>query len=280
ITALAHANPLRDGAGTLVGAVNILVDISDRKRAEVILREADQAKNEFLAILAHELRNPLAPLVNAIEILKLAGDNPELRDRARGTLERQVAHLTRLVDDLIDVSRITRGKLHLRLERVSLAALVQCAVEASKPLLDARGHKFVEVLPEEPIYFDADLVRLAQVFTNLLNNAAKYSPPGSEITLTAVRDNAHVRVRVRDSGSGMSRETLARIFDLFTQADPAAEASHGGLGIGLAVSKRLVEMHEGTIAARSDGLGQGSEFTVRIPTTAYHARLRELERPS
>ena len=235
------------------------------------LREADRRKDEFLATLAHELRNPLAPISNALQIMRLAGASGAAAEQVRTMMERQLTQMVRLVDDLLDVSRITRGKIELRKERVELAAVVQSAVETCRPLIEAAGHELTLTLPPEPISLDADLIRLAQVFSNLLNNAAKYTEQGGHIWLTAERHGGEVMVKVRDTGLGIPTDMLPRTFDMFTQVDRALERSQGGLGIGLTLVKRLVEMHGGSVEARSDGPGKGSEFIVRLPVAVASA---------
>jgi PAS domain S-box-containing protein len=248
--------------GTQVG---IGIDISDRKRYETSLQEADRRKDEFLAILAHELRNPLAPLRNGLQVMKLAAGNPAAVEQARGMMERQLLQMVRLIDDLLDVSRITRGKLQLRKERVELASVVRSAVEGSRPLIEASGHQLTIILPPEPVHLDADPTRLAQVFGNLLTNAGKYTDRGGHIWLRAERHGGEVVVSVRDTGIGIAAEHLPRVFEMFAQAAPALERSQGGLGIGLSLVKGLVEMHGGRVEAHSEGLGKGSEFVVRLP---------------
>jgi signal transduction histidine kinase len=237
------------------------IDITDRVRAEEQLKEADRRKDEFLATLAHELRNPLAPIRNALEIMRMTGG----AERIRETMERQVSHLVRLVDDLLEVSRISRGKVELRLTRVNLAGVVEGAVETSRPVIEAAGHRLTVALSGEPLVVEADPVRVAQVLSNLLNNAAKYMEPGGQIHLAAERQGTDAVLRVRDTGMGIPADMLTRIFDMFTQVDRSGGQAHGGLGIGLALVKRLVEMHGGTVGAHSDGPGKGSEFTVRLP---------------
>ena len=229
------------------------------------LREADRKKDEFLVTLAHELRNPLAPLRNMLEIMKRADGNGDLPRQARETMERQVGHLVRLVDDLLDMSRITRNKLELREERVELASVIHAAVEICRPLVEGAKHEVIVTLPPEPIYLDADPVRLSQVFSNLLNNSCKYTEPGGHITVTAERHGSDVVVKVRDNGIGIPPDMLARVFDMFTQVDRSLERSQDGLGIGLTLVKRLVEMHDGFVEAFSEGPGRGSEFTVLLP---------------
>ena len=247
-------------------------DITDRKRLEEAanrhaeeLVEADRRKDEFLAMLGHELRNPLAPIRNALQLVRLGRleTRPEVRD-AHDIIERQVENLVRLVDDLLDVGRITSGKIQLQKERIDLAAVVARAVEGARPLIDARRHTLEVNLPEVPVPVEADPVRLAQVLWNLLNNAAKYTPDGGRITLTVERGDEAV-VRVRDTGMGIAPEMLPRVFDLFTQVERTLDRAEGGLGIGLTLVRRLTEMHGGTVAAPSEGQGQGSEFVVRLP---------------
>jgi PAS domain S-box-containing protein len=228
------------------------------------LVDTNRRKDEFLATLAHELRNPLAPIRNAVELMRRAKGDATLMERARAMMERQVGQMVRLVDDLLDIARITTGKLQLRQEPVELAAVVQSAIEASRPLIDAQAHQFTVLLPSEPIRLDADPIRLAQVFSNLLNNAAKYTEKGGHIWLTAERQDHEVVVTVRDTGIGIAADHLPRLFDMFSQVAPALERSQGGLGIGLALVRGLVELHGGKVEARSAGPGKGSEFTVHL----------------
>lgn len=238
------------------------------------LKETDRRKDEFLAMLAHELRNPLAPIRNGVQILRAKGPPvPELR-WAWEVIDRQVHHMIRLVDDLLDVSRITRGKIELRKERVSLTTVVNSAVEASRPLIEKWNHELTVTLPAEPIYLDADPTRLSQVLLNLLNNAAKYTEERGRIWLTAERQDDSVILRVKDTGIGIPQEMFPRIFDIFTQVDRSLERSRGGLGIGLALVQSLVEMHGGKVEVYSDGPGKGSEFIVRLPV-APESRRRE-----
>jgi PAS domain S-box-containing protein len=243
----------------------IVMDVTDRKRYEESLKEADRRKDEFLATLAHELRNPLAPLRNGLHLLRQASDNPALREQAQGIMERQVAQMVRLIDDLLDVGRITQGKLQLRCERVELASIVQSAIENSRPLIESHGHALSITLPPEAIFLDADPTRLAQVLANLLINATKYTDRGGRIWLSAERQNNQVHITVKDTGIGIAAEHLPKLFAMFSQAAPALERSQGGLGIGLALVKGLVAMHGGTVSAHSAGPGQGSEFVVRLP---------------
>jgi signal transduction histidine kinase/CheY-like chemotaxis protein len=229
------------------------------------LREADRKKDEFLATLAHELRNPLAPIRNALQILRLADGNKEAVVKVRSIMERQLQQMVRLVDDLLDASRISRNKLILRKERVGLDAVLQNAVEVSRPLIEASGHELTVAVPQEPLFLDADPTRLAQVFVNLLNNAAKYTNRGGHIRLTVEREGSDVVVAVADTGIGIPADMLPRVFEMFTQVDRSLERSQGGLGIGLSLVKKLVEMHGGSVEARSDGPGKGSRFAVRLP---------------
>lgn len=233
--------------------------------ANAALRDADRRKDEFLATLAHELRNPLAPIRNAIEIMRLAEDKPETVAAARGMLDRQVGQLVRLIDDLLDVSRITRGKLRLQIENLTLNEVLDAAVEQSRPLLNKAGHELTMHVPPEPIRLNGDRVRLSQVFTNLLNNAAKYSDPGGGVLLMAERDGDRALVRVRDTGVGIPEDMLPHIFEPFTQVDRHLHRAQGGLGIGLSLVRRLLEMHDATVTAHSDGPGQGAEFVVNLP---------------
>jgi PAS domain S-box-containing protein len=259
------AAPIRDAAGTVVGVVLVLHDITEQRQAQEALQEVDRRKDEFLAMLGHELRNPLAPIRSAVEILRLAGaDGPDSR-HALEVIGRQVRHMARLVDDLLDVSRISRGKIRLEKRRVALAVVLASAVEAARPRIDARRHELTVCLPPEAVWLEADAVRLAQVFANLLNNAAKYTEEGGRIRLTAECDGAEVVVYVRDNGIGISPEMLPRVFELFTQAERALGRSEGGLGVGLALVRTLVEMHGGRVEAHSGGAGKGSEFVVRLP---------------
>ncbi|QVL31316.1 response regulator [Telmatocola sphagniphila] len=239
-------------------------DITDRKIVEESLRDADRRKNEFLAMLAHELRNPLAPIRNAMQILRLAPER-EAQERARQMVDRQLGQLVRLVDDLLDVSRISQGKLKLRKERIDLASVLANAVETSRPLIEQMGHELLVTLPNPSIEIDGDATRLAQVFMNLLNNAAKYSERGSRIWLSAHAEGAEAVITVRDNGIGIAVDQLPRIFELFAQVDRSLEKSQGGLGIGLTLVKQLVELHSGKVEAKSSGSGQGSEFSVRLP---------------
>jgi signal transduction histidine kinase len=244
--------------------------VTKRVQAEESLREADQRKDEFLAILAHELRNPLAPIRTGLELMRIAGDDAALIEEVRATMERQTQQMVRLIDDLLDVSRITRGTMELRMSRVKLASVVQHAVEAGRPIVEEQGHRLTVELPKQPLLLEADPSRLAQDISNLLDNAAKYMEARGQIQLIAERIDDTAAVRVVGRGIGIPAEMLDRIFDMFSQVDRSLELSHGGLGIGLTLVKRLVDMHGGTVAAHSAGPGQGSEFVVTLPlsTTA------------
>jgi len=258
--------PIRDSVGLPRGIVAVSTDITERKLLEEALRESDRRKDEFLAILAHELRNPLAPIRNVLQILRLkAPEDPELL-WARDVIGRQVDQLTRLVDDLLDVSRISRGKIKLQIAPVDLGTVLAGAVETSRPLIDSRLHRLALQLPERPIWVLGDLVRLTQVVANLLNNAAKYQEAGGYIGVSLARDGSDALVRVRDEGIGIAPELLPGVFDMFAQVERPAGTAQDGLGIGLSLARNLVEMHGGTIHATSDA--GGSEFAVRIPCMA------------
>jgi CheY-like chemotaxis protein len=239
--------------------------LDDLQRLAADLSAADQRKNEFLATLAHELRNPLAPMSNMLEVVKRSGNDGEIVKRAHETLERQLNQMIRLVDDLLDLNRVTHDRLDLRRGEVELSAVIQQAVEVARPLCDAADQELIVALPEEPVYLNADRARLAQVFGNLLNNSCKYTRPNGTIALTAKRVDDDVVVTVKDNGAGIPADKIDSIFDMFMQVDRTAEHSQGGLGIGLTLVKRLVEMHGGSIEARSEGEGLGSEFIVRLP---------------
>lgn len=255
-------------------------EIAQRKRAEKMLKDADRRKDEFLAMLAHELRNPLAPIRNAISILQQLMPEEKPFRQPLEVLDRQARQLADLVDDLLDVSRITRGQIKLRKQILELAEIVAQAVETSRPLLEARRHRFNLQLPEEPIFVEADPTRLAQVILNLLNNAAKYSEEGGYVCLTVEKSGDVVVLRVRDSGIGISPEALPKIFELFAQGERSLDRAQGGLGIGLTLVRRLVELHGGTVQAMSEGLGRGSEFVVRLPTLKEEGRSRTVEKES
>ena len=275
------SNIYREGGETVIQC-NIR-DITDRKRLEDNLREqtaelsvADRRKDEFLATLAHELRNPLAPIRNGLQIMRRAGNDPIAVDNTLGMMERQLSQMVHLVDDLLDVSRISLGKLDLRIQRIQLADVLDNAVETSRSLIKAGGHKLTLVMPPQPVFLDADMTRLGQVFSNLLNNAAKYSEEGGHIELTARLAGANVVVSVIDTGVGISPDMLPKIFEMFTQVDRSLEKAQGGLGIGLCLVKQLVELHKGSVQALSKGDGQGSEFVVVLPTAVSQANAMDL----
>jgi signal transduction histidine kinase len=234
-------------------------------KANEALRDADRRKDEFLSTLGHELRNPLAPIRNALEIMRIAGDKGDVLVRQRERLERQVAQMVRLVDDLLDVSRVVTGKLRLTSEPVLLQEVLEAALDLSRPHIEKARLALALDVPDAPIRLNADRVRLAQVFSNLLNNAAKYTEPGGRVSLSAEPSADRVAVRVRDTGVGIPPEVLPHIFELFTQVNRTLNRSQGGLGVGLALVRRLVEMHGGTVRAHSDGPGAGAEFTVELP---------------
>ena len=274
-------SPILDGQKQVVGTSTIARDITERKKAAEALLEADRHKNEFLAMLAHELRNPLAPILVSIEILRRAKHpdgtenlnvSPRV-DHALDVLQRQVGQMVRLVDDLLDASRISRGKIDLRRERVEVASVVHNAVEASRPLCERLNHDLTVTLPSDSVFLDADPARLSQIVGNLLNNGCKFMNPGGRIWLTVEREEEpddaelvpQVVIRVRDTGVGIAPDRLEGIFDMFTQVDTSLERSMAGLGIGLTLVRTLVEMHGGTVQASSPGIGHGSEFVVRLP---------------
>jgi signal transduction histidine kinase/ActR/RegA family two-component response regulator len=262
--------PTRDHLGRTDGWVAVTTDITAYREMESALRDADRRKDEFLAVLAHELRNPLAPIRNSLHILRLShADNPASQ-QLNEMIERQVNHMVRLVDDLLDVSRITRGKIELHKEPTDIAAVVNCAVETSRPLIDSGGHQLSISLPPDPFIITGDQVRLIQAVANLLNNAAKYTDAGGQIWLTVGRDHDRVTISVRDSGIGIPKDMLPRVFDMFTQVESHAGRSHGGLGIGLTLVKSLIELHGGTVTAHSEGLDRGSEFVIKLPVQVEH----------
>jgi signal transduction histidine kinase/DNA-binding response OmpR family regulator len=229
------------------------------------IERADQQKNRFLSMLAHELRNPLAPIRSAVDVLQLSGDNPKDIEWARDVIDRQVDHLIRLVDDLLDISRVTLGKIRLHMETLEARELVAASVELSRPWIEKNGHQFSLALPEHEVPLIGDRARLTQVLANLLNNAAKYTPPGGKVSLSLRQDGGEAIFKVRDTGIGIPRGMLDRVFEMFLQIDNALDRAQGGLGIGLTLVRELVNLHHGSISVHSDGPGQGSEFTLRIP---------------
>jgi len=256
----------RDAGGRAIRVIGTCQDITERTRAEQELRDADRHKDEFLAMLSHELRNPLAPILTAVEIIEQArpGDD-ELRATYQAIIARQVLHMKRLLDDLLDVARVSRGKIRLRRERLELGKSLEQAVEVSHPMIASKCHTLQIALPSEPMPVDADNTRIVQIFANLLNNAAKYTDAGGHIALTAQRLGGEAVVSVRDDGTGMSPELLAGAFDLFAQGTRSFDRAQGGLGIGLTMVRTLVKMHGGTVEAFSEGPGRGSELVVRLP---------------
>ena len=266
------AEPRFDRSGAFQGYIGTVADVHERELAAEALRtaaaeleQADKQKTEFLAILGHELRNPLAPIRMGLELLRLNAGNAERDEQIRGMMERQTQQMVRLIDDLLDVSRINRGKFELRKCQVELRAVVESAVEAIQPDIDDANHQLSIDLPAEPIQLYADPNRLAQIFSNLLSNSAKYTPDGGRISLSGSAQAGDLLVRITDSGIGIPKDLQGDIFDMFAQIDRPLEKSHRGLGIGLTLVKQLVELHGGTIEADSQGENQGSEFRVRMP---------------
>jgi len=264
---------LSDTTGQTIAFATVSQDVTERRRLEDSLRklaadlsDADRRKDEFLATLSHELRNPLAPLSNSLEMLKRGGMESRARAHAFDTMERQLDHLVRLVDDLLDLNRITHNRIELRKDNVELAAVIHQAVQSSAPAALSAGHEVAVIDPPEPIYLNADGMRLSQVFGNLLNNSCKYTPRGGRITIRSERKGNDAVVTVTDTGKGIPADKLHTIFDMFMQVDQSPERSQGGLGIGLTLVKRLVQLHGGTVEARSAGEDQGSEFIVRLPS--------------
>lgn len=260
--------PLYDREGKVCGCVSVCLDMTERKRIEDVLREADRRKDEFLATLSHELRNPLAPIRNAIELMRRAEADSSIGERALDVMERQVRQLVRLTDDLLDVSRITRNRIELRRDRIDVRAAIRSAVETVEPLSEAAGHALAVSLPAHPLWVHADFTRLAQAFANLLDNAVKYTDRGGQLRVSAVSVDGEAVVTVADNGIGIEPALLPGIFEMFVQIQQPTSRPRTGLGIGLALTRRLVELHEGRIEARSGGAGTGTTFTVRLPTAA------------
>ena len=276
--------PIFDEHGKVVGVFSQGNDVTERtrteaalRRSEAALREADRRKNEFLATLAHELRNPLSPILNATRMIELVGSADPRLMKAANIVVRQVGTMARLVDDLLDVSRITRGRIELRIEPVDIETIVSQAVESAEPLIAEKGHTLDVELPDEPVVLDVDPVRISQALLNIVNNAARYTPPGGSISIRAVRDDARIRISVSDTGIGIARDTLDKIFDLFTQAKPSSGASASGLGIGLHLARGLVALHGGKLTAHSDGPGRGSEFVLDLPARVERPLKRSAE---
>lgn len=258
-------DPLLDSSSKIAGVTCASVDVTQRKQIEKALKEADRQKDEFLATLAHELRNPLAPIRTSVEILKLIGPNEPVLKQSWEVIDRQVKHMTRLLEDLLDVSRITRNKLDLRLEQIELIEVIRMAMETSQPLIDDRNHRLEILIPSQSILLTADPIRLSQAFANLLNNAAKYTEARGTIRLQATLHEQEVAVAIQDSGIGITPDMLSKVFEIFTQASSVLHQTQGGLGIGLSLVKGLIALHGGRVEAASDGLGHGSTFTVRLP---------------
>ena len=257
------AIPLRDPSGAPRGAIGAFVDVTRLKQAEAAMREADHRKDEFLALLSHELRNPLAPIITAAQLMQLRGDVATPRERE--VILRQAQHLVRLVDDLLDVSRVARGKVELAKKPLELASVVAKAVEVTGPLFEQRSHLLHLSVPSKGLLIEADEVRLTQVVNNLLTNAARYTPPGGRVEVTAAREDKEITLRVRDNGIGMDPALLSHVFEMFVQGARGPDRSEGGLGLGLSLVRTLTTLHGGTVSAHSDGPGCGSEFTVRLP---------------
>jgi PAS domain S-box-containing protein len=257
-------SPIRNASGVIIGASKTARDISDRRRAEAALREADRRKDQFLALLAHELRSPLASIRYALAASAKAGTAEAYR-HSREVIERQVTHMTRLLEDLLDTARITRGTLQIKRTTTELTAILRTAIETARPILDAKQHDLSLDLPERSVHLEADPVRLAQIFSNVLINAAKYTNPRGHIALRAVPNGKDVLVTIRDDGVGISAELMPRLFDLYAQGPEAAKQHAGGLGIGLSLARGLVTLHDGSIEARSAGPNKGSEFIIRLP---------------
>ena len=277
---LAQGVPIRREDNTIYGWAGINLDISPLKHTEEALREADRRKDEFLATLAHELRNPLAPIRHAARILDTADANEPQRKWAREVIARQVEHMALLLDDLLDVSRITRGRLDLKLEPVSLERIVHAAVETSRPLIDAKRHDLSVLLPDEPIELMVDSLRMAQALSNLLTNAAKYTDAEGTIVLSARREVDGISIKVNDTGIGLDANSVVKVFEMFSQVETAIQRSEGGLGIGLALVKGLVALHGGSVHARSDGLGLGSSFAIHLPEACIVEQQPRHQRPS
>jgi CheY-like chemotaxis protein len=271
---------LTDHTGAPTGFATISQDVSERKALADDLLDESRRKNEFLAMLAHELRNPLAPLSNAVEAIRLRepGDEKTVTIAA-DILERQIRQMSRLVNDLLDASRISRSRIELRRARIAIRPVVDEAIETVRPLLTSLDHTLTTAIPSEPLYIDGDAGRLSQVIGNLLHNAAKFTDRGGSIQLSVSRERDEAVIRVRDNGIGIPAEHLGRLFDMFVQVDTSVERSRDGLGIGLTLVKRLVELHGGTIQAHSDGPGRGSEFTVRLALQQAVIDSHEVEVP-
>ncbi|MFT3879635.1 MAG: ATP-binding protein [Gemmatales bacterium] len=262
---LLRSVPVFNASGEVIKWYGTSTDIHDQKLQEEEQRLANQRKDVFLASMAHELRNPLPPIRNALEIMRLADNNPQTIERCRGMIERQLNQIIRLVDDLLDLSRFTRGKITLRMEPVEISAIIEAAVETSRPLIEAAQHTLTVLVPPEKVYFEGDSTRITQAVVNLLNNAAKYTSPKGEIILSATVEGEQIVIKVSDNGMGIPAEMLQSIFQMFNQLPRSEQHGQGGLGIGLALVKGIIELHHGTIEAKSPGIGKGSEFIVKLP---------------
>lgn len=258
----------KNSSGEPEWMVGTNLDVTERKLAEEALKDADRRKDEFLATLAHELRNPLAPLSNGLQVMRHARDDKETMDDVQAMMERQLGQMVRLVNDLMEMSRISQGKLEIRKSRIELKTVLEYAMESSQPIITQAGQTLSISIPTSPIVLDADLTRLSQVFLNLLNNAAKYSNKGDHIDISAIRSGDEVSVSVKDTGIGIALEYLPRVFEMFSQIDGSLEKAQGGLGIGLTLVKKIVEIHGGRVEAKSEGLGKGCEFIVHLPVLA------------
>jgi PAS domain S-box-containing protein len=259
--------PLYDAHGQVCGCISVCVDMTEHRMAQRVLRDADRAKDEFLATLSHELRNPLAPLRTALEVLRLAAGDPVRAQNALATMERQLKQLVRLTDDLLDVSRITRGRIEMRHESLDLRNIVRHALETMQPLVDAACHTVQVTMPDDAVWVEGDEARLTQAIGALLSNAVKYTDRSGRIEIAVQAGRGSAVATVTDSGIGIKPSELPRIFDLFMQSDRTLDRARGGLGIGLALAKKLIELHGGTLTAHSRGVGQGSTFTFTLPTT-------------
>lgn len=279
-TFLSRGAPLRNELGEIYAVMTISYDITERKRAEIALKEADQRKDAFLATMAHELRNPLAPLLAGMEVLERVGTDGVQAEKIRGSMRRQLKHIVRLLDELLDISRISRDQLRLQRQPVQVRSALEQAVEQCQPMATANSHTLVVRLPDSSVYVDGDSVRLVQIFGNLLANACRYTPHGGRIDLSVEMDGGMLVVRVRDTGIGIPPHLLDDVFEMFSQVSPNGTRSGGGLGIGLSLVRRLVEMHGGSVTAHSDGPGTGSEFIVRLPVMAAPSMPERAPEPS
>jgi PAS domain S-box-containing protein len=259
------AAPIRDRNGNVCGAVMVFHDVTKRRRAEQALRDIDRRKDEFLATLAHELRNPLAPIRQAARILRTETATEAQKRWCQDVIDRQVQQMALLIDDLLDIARVSRGTLELRIETTELGAVIEAAIETARPIIDVKRHKLSVEIPQQAVQFAADPLRVAQVLSNLLTNAAKYTDPEGQIRLRAFGDGEAITISVADNGIGIPTDEIESVFAMFSQVKASQDRSDGGLGIGLALARGLVELHGGTIQAKSAGLGEGSEFVVRLP---------------